>query len=248
MNRGLRKDKWLRYLFMEKDSRLKPHLPETHLLTMKSLKAMISKYGQVILKPVIGSRGFGVIQVTPLTKNRYQIHLENKKKTIRGFKRTYHKLKELTRSRRYMVQKRIQLARIGRRPFDIRVIVQRKSSFDPWRVTGTVAKVAGRGYIVTNNERSNGSLMTVKRALQKSSLRHLSLHYIRSKINRIALLSAESLTEHYPDHRIYGLDLGVNRKGRIWIIEANRSPILSHFRKLKDRRMYRRILQYKKGE
>ncbi|EGK07424.1 hypothetical protein HMPREF9374_3707 [Desmospora sp. 8437] len=248
MNRGLRKDKWLRYLFMEKDNRLIPHLPETHLFTKKSLQEMIDKYGQVILKPAIGSRGFGVIHVSPLKNNRYQIHHENKKTKIQGIKKTYRKLKELTGSRRYMVQKRVQLAQIGSRPFDIRVIVQRKSSSDPWKVTGKMAKVAGKGYIVTNNERSNGSLMTVKRAIQKSSLKHLSLQHILSEIDQVALLSAESLTGRYPDHRIYGLDMGVDQQGQIWIIEANRSPMLSHFRKLKDQRMYRRILKYKKGE
>jgi glutathione synthase/RimK-type ligase-like ATP-grasp enzyme len=233
---------------MTKDDRLASHMPKTQLLTAKALRKMIDDYGQVILKPVVGSRGFGVIQVTLLVDKRYQIHHENKKKKIRGFKKTYDYIKGMIGSRRYMVQQRVQLAEIRNRPFDIRVIVQRrKKNSDSWRVTGKVAKLAGKGYIVTNNARSKGTVLMVETAIRKSSLEHLSEKKILSEIKRVALLSARRLTARYPNHRIYGLDIGLDKNGHIWIIEANRSPMLTHFRKIKDQRMYRRIMAYKKG-
>jgi hypothetical protein len=247
MNRDLRKNKWLRYSFMAEDNRLIPYLPKTKLFSRRSLQKMIDKYKQVILKPVIGSRGFGVILVSSSGNKRYKVHTENKKKTIRGFRKMYRYLNKLINSRPYMVQQRIDLANIGNRPFDIRVMVQRKKNSDSWRVTGKVAKVAGKGYIVTNNKRSKGTLLEVKTVIQKSSLKRLSESAILSEINRVALLSAKILTLRYPNHRNYGLDMGVDQNGHIWIIEANRLPMTSHFRKLKDQTMYRRIMKYKKG-
>lgn len=224
-----------------------PHLPKTKLLTSKALRKMMKKYGQVILKPEIGSRGSGVILVSRLENKRYEIHIDKKKKTKRGFSRMYRYIKKLIGSGKYMVQQRVQLAEIRNRPFDIRVMVQRKKSSDSWKVTGKVAKVAGKGYIVTNNERSKGTLLTVESAIQKSSLKHLSEKSILSEIKRVALLSAQRLTDRYPDHRMFGMDMGVDPNGHIWIIEANRLPMTSHFRKLKDQTMYRRIMRYKKG-
>jgi D-alanine-D-alanine ligase-like ATP-grasp enzyme len=41
--------------------------------------------------------------------------------------------------------------------------------------------------------------------------------------------------------------MGLDQNGHIWIIEANRSPMMSHFRKIKDKTMYHRIVEYKKG-
>jgi hypothetical protein len=171
MNRNLRKNKWLRYSFMTEDVKLAPHMPETRqLLTAEALWEMIAHHGQVILKPVVGHRGFGVIQVSPLGNEGFEIHTENKKTTIRGFGETYAHIKGMIGSRRYMVQQRVQLAEIHNRPFDMRVIVQRKKYSDSWRVTGKVAKVAGNGYIVTNITRSKGTLLSVETAIEKSSL------------------------------------------------------------------------------
>jgi D-alanine-D-alanine ligase-like ATP-grasp enzyme len=136
---------------------------------------------------------------------------------------------------------------VNGRPFDIRVVVQRRRHSGRWKVTGKVAKVAGNGYIVTNISRSKGTVLPVKTAISKSSLGGLSADSLLSRIKRVAILAAERLRKIYPDQRIYGMDIGLDHRGDVWIIEANRRPILSHFLKLKDKTMYRRIQAYKKG-
>ncbi|WP_054971968.1 YheC/YheD family protein [Paenibacillus sp. A3] len=87
----------------------------------------------------------------------------------------------------------------------------------------------------------------MKTAIQKSTIRHLSPQSLQSKIDRISLMSARRLRALFPEHRIYGLDVGLDLKGHPWIIEANLFPSMSHFLKLKDRTMYRRIMAYKKS-
>jgi D-alanine-D-alanine ligase-like ATP-grasp enzyme len=69
------------------------------------------------------------------------------------------------------------------------------------------------------------------------------------EISRVALLTAQKLSgsKYYKNQLIYGFDMGLDRNGRVWVIEANLKPMLSHFRKLADKSMYRRILEYKKG-
>jgi len=145
-----------------------------------------------------------------------------------------------------MVQQRITRPTINKRPFDMRVIVQRKKNSSQWAVTAKVIKVAGKGYIVSNNTRSHGQLLRFKQGIKRSSIGHLPIAELESQIDEVSLLSAEKLKPLFPEHRIYGLDIAIDRQGHVSIIEANLYPAMSHFLKMKDEVMYRRILSYKR--
>ncbi|MFC7442588.1 YheC/YheD family protein [Laceyella putida] len=238
------RNKWLKYRFME-TRQLLPYLPETRLMTRDSLWNLIKKYRHVIVKPIKGSRGSGVIQVSSIGNGEYAIHYENRKMTIKGKENTYQYLKRIMGDRRYVVQRKISRPTVNKRPFDMRVVVQRRRYSRLWEVTGKIAKIAGKGYIVSNISRSNGTVMPVDRALKKSSIRNLSTKTLQSKIDRVAKLTARRLESFFEGHRIYGLDMALDKNGHVWIIEANLFPILSHFRKLKNKTMYYRIMKYK---
>ncbi|AYB37182.1 YheC/YheD family protein [Brevibacillus laterosporus] len=241
------RNKWSKYLFLKQFREVAPYLPETQRMTKSAFWDFINQYGKVILKPVLGKGGAGVIQVSSLGNRKYKIHSENKKKTIKGKRRTYHYLKNKIRSSAYMIQRRISLATVRKRPFDMRIIVQRRKYSNSWNITAKAAKVAGKGYIVTNNTRSKGKMMHVETALQKSSLKDHSRRHLLSNVNKVALLSAKRLRIAFPSHRTYGMDMGLDKNGRVWIIETNHYPAISHFRKLGDKAMVYRIMSYQKG-
>ncbi|MCZ8515781.1 YheC/YheD family protein [Paenibacillus filicis] len=241
------KNKWLKYKLLRNYKPLASHVPETKRMTRDALWRLVRKYTHVIIKPVWGSRGRGVIQISSLGNNHYAVHYENVRTTIHGKEQTYRYIKGIIGSTSYMVQRRISRPTIGGRPFDLRVIIQRKRNSAAWVVTGKVAKVAGRGYIVSNNGRSKGTLLPVPTALHHSTIRHHSAMNLLSKIHRVSIRSSKHLASYFPGHRIYGLDVGVDINGKVWIIEANLYPSMSHFLKLKDRTMYRRIMSYKKS-
>ncbi|WP_245596735.1 YheC/YheD family protein [Shimazuella kribbensis] len=238
-------NKLFKYSFMRKSNQLAPHLPETHKLTPISFENMIKKYGSVIVKPINSRGGFGVIQVTPWKNHYFQIHIETSKTLVYGLETAYRDIQKLIGTRKYIIQRRIPLPKINDRPFDMRIIVQRKKNSNVWAVTGRAAKVAGKGYFVTNNTRSKGKMLPVETAIQASTLRNFSSKALLSKIKHVALLSAKRLQSLFPHHRIYGLDIGFDQHGHVWIIEANLFPALSHFRKLGDMNMYRRIIVYR---
>jgi glutathione synthase/RimK-type ligase-like ATP-grasp enzyme len=178
---------------MNQSKDLRNHLPETKMLTRDTLKYFIEKYGTVIVKPIGSKGGFGVIRITSIKNNDYKIHIENTEDTIHGNDKIYEYLENIIENRDYIVQRWIPLAKVKTRPFDMRVIVQRRKNSDLWRVTGTAAKVAGKGYFVTNNTRSKGTMLPVHVAIQRSTLKGFSSKKFLSKINRIALLSAKRL-------------------------------------------------------
>ncbi|UUZ79155.1 YheC/YheD family protein [Paenibacillus sp. P26] len=241
------KNKWLKYRYLKKSRSLGPHMPKTRVMSRRALWSLIRKYGHVMVKPVWGSRGRGIIQVSSLGGRQYALHYENTQTTLKGKSSVYRYIRKRTGSAHYMVQRLIERPTIDGRPFDLRVIIQRKKHSGSWVVTGRVAKVAGKGYVVSNHERSKGQLLTVQTAFRRSTIGHLSPLKLTAEVDKISLKSARKLSKYFPNHRIYGLDIALDGKGYIWIIETNLFPSLSHFRKMTDQSMYRRILSYKKG-
>lgn len=245
MDSSATKNKWLKYLFLKRSPQLAAYVPETRIMAWHSFWGLLAKYKHVIVKPVRGSRGRGVIQVSSIGNNRYALHYENSRFTLRGKENTYKYVSNKMGSESYMVQRRIARPTINDRPFDMRVIIQRKSKSGTWVVTAKIAKVAGRGYIVSNNSRSKGDLLMVPTAFRRSTIKHLSVQNTLAHIDRISILTAQRLAAYFPWRRIYGLDVALDQHGHVWIIEANLYPSMSHFLKLKDRTLLRRINAYR---
>ncbi|MFC5468805.1 YheC/YheD family protein [Cohnella suwonensis] len=246
MGISIRQNKYKKYKFMKKSRKLRRHLPDTKKMTKKTLMDFLKEYRDIILKPMGGKRGRGVIRVSEVNRDRYEIHYEYMKEIVEENERLYDAVNRYIGNRRYIVQRRIPLATIKGRPFDIRVIVQRISKLHPWKVTGKAVKVAGEGYIVTNIERSKGTVLPFRRAIRKSSLKNASSTVLGSKMNKVAIRAATRLSKLFKEKYIYGFDMGLSSRGRVWIIEANLSPMLSHFKKMDNKRMYRRILRYRR--
>lgn len=237
--------KWSKYKILKRSADLASHLPDTRPMEESTLWDLLGKYGKVILKPSSSWGGSGVIQVSSKGNDQYKVHAESRKRTLSGKANLYDYVKKKL-SRNYIVQRRIPLARVNGRPFDLRVMAQRRKHSN-WGVTGKLAKVAGKGYIVTNIARSKGTVIPVESAIQRSALKGSSQKALLSKIDTVALRAAKRLSQSYSGIRTIGIDMGLDHRGKVWIIEANFAPATSLFRKLKNKSMYRKIIFYKKG-
>lgn len=239
-------DKMRKNSFMSREPWLREHIPTTSRATIQHINHLLDQHKDIIIKPNNGSGGSRVYRVTDLGSNRYQIHHESSRTHVHTRKGLFRRLRIQQKSRNYLVQPRIKLAQIKGRPFDLRVIVQRKRNSSGWQVTGKAAKIAGRGYIVTNITRSGGYLQHVNTALRNSSLPDSAKRSLPAKIDKLAIAVATRLNKLYRHQRIFGIDMGVDHSGQLWIIEANRQPSMSHFLKLGDRAMYRQIQSFKR--
>lgn len=237
-NRG----KLAKYNLMAKSSGLVSSLPQTRSLTKSHFRSLLERYGKVIVKPTGGWGGSGVISVKAKDHNKYEIQSgKNKIKKI-GFHSTYSFIHSKTNGTPHIVQRKISLANIKGRPFDIRVMIQKKKNSN-WVITGALAKVAGSGYIITNVKRSKGRVMNTRMAIRQSNIRGISTYQVQSRINRIALKSAKQLKKYYRINTV-GLDIGLDAKGKVWIIEPNFKPDKFLFLKLRDKSMYNKMLSY----
>jgi hypothetical protein len=218
------------------EKQLSPHLPDTRLLSEKILWSLLGIHKEVIIKPCLGYGGHGVLKVTSKEGELYEIHAENAVITFHGKKQTYDYLKKrIRRKQRCIVQQRIPLATIDDCPFDLRVMVQRRKGSSKWEVTGTLAKVAAKNFVITNVARE---ISPVEKAIELSSIDECVLEDLLSKIDHIALLTAKRLQKFYPKQRMIGIDMGIDQNGNVWIIETNFKPGMFLFHFLEDKTMY----------
>lgn len=238
-------DKWTKYKFLIKSRTLAKALPLTTKMNKKDFWSMLKQYKKVIIKPSTGSGGRGVMRVSSLGSGNYTIRSGSSTHTLREKKKTYKYILRKTKGTSHIVQQYIPLAKIDKRPFDIRAMVQRSKKSE-WRLTGTLAKVAGSGYFITNVARSKGKVVTVSKAIHSSDIHRSrkNQHKIEKKIKKLSLRTAKTLQKYYPFLHTIGLDVGLDKDGKVWIIEANFAPNKGLFLRLKDKSMYKQIIKY----
>jgi hypothetical protein len=238
--------KWTKHKLMLEDERLASFLPDTQYLDRTSLYIMLNKYNQIMLKPCFGYHGRGIIQISSLSDERFELHIERRKSFVNGKENIYDYLKEnhFPRKRqRYIVQQRVPLATINNNPFDVRVMVQRKKGSMEWVVTGKLAKVAANNFVVTNVAKA---VLSVEDAIEKSLINNDKIKDIVADLEEVSLLISSQLAKSYTKKRVYGIDLGIDTEGKVWIIEANLTPAVSMFKFLNDG-SYETINSYKRG-
>ena len=238
-------DKWTKYKFLIKSKSLTKALPLTKKMNRKNFWSMLEQFQKAIVKPSTGSGGRGVLRISKSRNGRYHVHSGSTKHTFRGKKATYHFIHRKIKGSSHIIQQYIPLARIDKRPFDIRAMVQRSKN-SKWKLTGSLAKIAGSGYFITNVARSKGKVVTVPTAIQSSNIHILQKKEkkIQNKIKKLSLKTAEKLQKYYPFLHTIGLDVGLDKEGRVWIIEANFSPNKELFLRLKDKSIYKQIIKY----
>lgn len=224
---------------MVNDAYLQHYLPPTTPFTPAALWEYAEHYQSVILKPSGGGGGAGIIKLTSVGEEQYLVHAGPTKRVVQGKEETVAYIRSLFRPKTYLLQPHLSLGRINGRPFDIRVMVQRQKSTEPWIITGWLAKLAGPGYVVTNVARSRGKVLPLRKAIAESKIA-CSPHLLQ-EIRQVSFALARRLGKAYPNLREIGLDLGLDQQGKIWFIEANFRPAISLFQKLPDKSFYRRI-------
>jgi glutathione synthase/RimK-type ligase-like ATP-grasp enzyme len=237
------RQKWAQHTILIEDDFLKDCLPETKLLDEASFWELLDRYKQVIVKPNRGRWGKGLLKIKKIGRNKYEFCSEMNKRFIHGRFDTYRNVKRYLISDHNIVQQSISLGEIGGAPFDFRVMVQRRRNSATWAITGMVAKVASKRYFITNTA---GKVMNVEKALEDSNIKKMNYNELLNLIEEISIVTAEKLSSVYPKHRVYGIDIGIDNKGKPWVFEANFNPNLAYFRMLADKKTLNKIRSFKR--
>ena len=234
-----RNSKWSQYHSLQRKRSLRPSLPATELCTKKTLLAFLNTYPEVIIKPCVGQQGRGIVKISMTGEMNFEVH---EKQSITGkndFEELYKYIFEQYLSKKdYIVQQRISLPEINESPFDVRVITQLDE--DRWIITGMVVKVAAKNYFVSNRA---SKLLTLEDAFLNTTI-GTSYEHCAKSIEVVCKKASKRLRKSVGNISIIGFDIGINRKGAVWIIEGNYAPSLSMFYMFRNNEIHERISYY----
>jgi len=217
------------------------HVPKTDWLHYSSLKRMLRFYSTVYIKPDIGRRGNGIVRVKYINSSKSEISYEDK--TIRcAAEDIYDELQKiLNPNKRYLIQQGIELATYHGRPFDVRVVLQKP--LNRWHLSWVSAKVAPQKSSVVTNIAKGAKDVRINRTLRGID-QNINRLKVMSELIDVSYQIAQILGTRFP-LKIVGLDMGIDRKGKVWFIEANTRPDFRGLGKL-DLNQYRKYLEAKK--
>lgn len=243
-------NKWYLFQWLIKCNLTKKYIPATKKLsTTRSLRNMLLKYPYLFLKPACGKAGVGIMTLhTNHTKVlKFRLQVQTKKRSI-SYKCTsvtklWQRISKEVATHNYIIQQGISLVANHRRPFDLRVLIQ-KNGVGKWEVTGIGARIAGTSSITTHIPRGGSIDDPEKLLIPLFGLQQAKK--IITRVQHVALIIARQI-EHSSGH-LHGemsMDLGVDTTGQIWFFEANSKPMKfdePHIRK----HSLERIFQYSK--
>jgi len=221
-------NKWKVYKLLIANEDLSQYLPETKLLNRINLSHMLDDHKVVFIKPSNGSLGKGIVKARK-DKNTGLINGLFGFQRIRRIKadsaeQFLKKISSITKNKSYIVQQGIDLIKYQNSTFDLRIIFQ-KNGQGKWMISKKFVRVAAPGSSITNL--SSGGRTERSRTV----LNHIfkfDKNLIAEK-NREMLKLCEMIADTLEpnNENIFGelgLDIGIDKNGRLWLIEVNSKP------------------------
>lgn len=235
-------NKWQMYQWFSEEPDFRPHLPVTVLYRApKDVLAMLERFSALYIKPVFGLEGRGIVR----------LHTENQRIILRTRKRGENSLqtfdsaagvaaylRQRLRSGRYLVQQAIDLLEYQGSLIDFRCVVQ-KNQANLWVCRAIIGRFGVKNSIVSNIS-SGGRALPVEEILRRVLAKPAAaIAGMKEEMAAFALSVADRLDAYGINCGTLGLDLGLDRQGRLWLIEINnRDPDPSIALDVRDVQLY----------
>jgi hypothetical protein len=218
-------NKWLVHKALQNEPEAAAYLPKTiRYHGHRDLQEMLGAYRFLYAKPANGSLGRGIYLIRAVSSG-YQLIRPTASGSIttrfHNLKALHVELNKRTKGKSYLLQQGLKLIGLNENPADFRVLVQ-KGKRGEWTVSSMVARL-GQNKVVSNIARG-GSMVSAAQALQLCGPKlsgPVSANTLKRVSLKIAQLLEKSLQGHYAE---FGIDLGVDVHGRIWLLEVNSKP------------------------
>jgi len=246
LNRVLR-NKWTVYKTMRNDERFRLNLPVTKMYERhQDLTDMLRKYPIVYLKPVGGTGGRGILRIERHRDGMYLIQGRDQSRKIISPQRVPLPSLQLRlsswdlKNKRYLVQQGIQLKLPNGRVHDYRMLVQ-KNGDGVWEVTGCAGRI-GAPRSVTSNLHGGGEAISMRSLLEQWLGNQEAASTVMQAAEKFGVETAAFLEQSYGRLCELALDLAIDRKGHIWLLEVNPKPAREVFKQAGEKETYRRAI------
>lgn len=205
------------------------HVPETDWFDSLILMDMLARHRVVYIKPNTGFQGNRVMRVQKVNEFECMLSRISSSKNIL-LTDVSSELKAIMGKRKYIIQQGIDLATYDNCPFDIRMVMQKP--YTTWQLSLTSAKVASREDAVVTNVAKGAQDYPLNDILQKYDQRQDPMVDLRELVD-LAHQIAHLLGAKFP-FRIIGLDMAIDKQGKLWFIEANTKPQCARCEQVND--------------
>ncbi|QOR36597.1 YheC/YheD family protein [Clostridium sp. 'deep sea'] len=220
--------KWDVYKTLALKKEIRPYIPETIIFSdIDALLKMLQKYETVFIKPNMGTQGKGVmrLQISPSRVVRYKGRTRGGR-SVAGVAGSLDELILILRAfmgeRKFLIQQGLSLRVYHNAPCDVRVVVQ-KGVNGKWVITGHAVRV-GPTEGVTSNLHGGGTAKKLIRVLREIGETDFNAQFIIAEIEDLAIKVARELDRESNKFAEFGLDVGLDTKKRVWLIEVNSKP------------------------
>lgn len=237
-------NKWKVHQVLWRDQCMHRWLPETINYSRVGLKEMIARHPQLYIKPSNGTGGRGILSLKR-TGNGYRLLGRDKARAKiesvqPSFQLASGKVARWVNNGMFVIQQGLNLDLIPRRSIDMRLLIQ-KNERGEWSITGHGMRIGGVGS-ATANLHGGGKAMGVKPFLE----RHFTpeqAENIMQECTDLAKQTAITIEQHFGRMMELGLDIGIDVKGHVWLIEVNPKPGREIFREMGALDTYKQAIQ-----
>lgn len=245
MNRPMA-NKWIIYQQLRKHPTINAHLPDSALLkSTNDLPPFLKRYKTVYAKPINGTGGRGVLRIEPLKGRIYRLQGRHaNRKIMRTRNCSLQTLKTIltryVKQGNYMIQQGIDIRITKNRVHDYRVLIQKNGNGE-WSFTGGAARI-GRAGSITSNLHGGGVAASMEKLLEKR-FGMSEAKSILHQAEQLSFLIAKELEKRYAAMCELALDLAIDPKGQIWLLETNPKPSREVFARIGKKAVYRKAIQ-----
>lgn len=218
--------KWDVCKALAKHPEVKKHVPETIFYTsFDDVLYMLNKNELIFIKSDYGSGGTGVLSVEKLN-NKYKLNYYYrgaKEALLDNINEVQKFVTEFVGNRRFIVQQGIRLLSYKGSCMDIRMFIM-KNEAGKWESIFKGTRIAKEGFALTNIH-AGGVYAIYEQLYPQLKEQYSSLEVPSAeKLEEVTHMLASCIEKELGALGEIGMDIGIDDKGEIWIIEANSKP------------------------
>lgn len=247
LNRPLR-NKWTLHQALNKKALFRPFLLDTKLYgSTADVKLMLKKHNLLYLKPINGTGGRGILRIQRSSKNVNILLVQGRDQQRRILSPRKIEIENISTllpsadtETRYIIQEGVQLKLPNGRVHDYRMLVQ-KNKYGQWECTGCAGRI-GAERSVTSNLHGGGRAAEMNELLSRWISLPEKRNEVRETAEEFGIEVAKYLEKTYGDLCELALDLAIDKKGRIYLIEVNPKPAREVFIEIGQDEVYRQAI------
>ncbi|WP_058301637.1 YheC/YheD family endospore coat-associated protein [Gorillibacterium timonense] len=242
-------NKWrITRMFMQ-ESKLARWMPETIEYSGAGLNQMLKKHSLLYIKPGNGTGGSSIVRLKR-TKAGYAIL--GRSRTLTKINRHFASFAELKgwldqwtvkqsiRNGAFMIQQGVDLSLVEGRVTDARLLIQ-KTETGVWDITGMGMRIGAVGSS-TSNLHGGGKAASFESVVEKRFGSEKAAE-IRKECHELARTIVQVIESHFDPMMEFGIDIGIDVQGRVWLIEVNPKPGRELFKSIGDSSLYRKTVE-----